>query len=93
MAGEFPGELGAAIQASVGCDPNLAIESERLEQAGGLVSGSKRGMRQADLTARPGTFSVGAAEEEGLGHSVKKLAIDGAVFEIKNAGKATHARR
>jgi hypothetical protein len=85
------GEVGAAINAGVGGEPDLAVQRTRLAFVLRFGGGAKHGVAETDVMAVPDGLLVGAAKGHEIRQPPQQLRRDGLLVEIYEADNSAHA--
>ena len=91
LAPKFPDKVFARIHTSVGDDPNLLVQRERLSLVPGLPGRSKQGVPETHGALAPNCASIRPTERQRCGQAFQQFGIDGRAVGIKYSNKTAHA--
>src|SRR5258708_4301781 len=80
----------AIIDARIGCDPDLAVQAERLMLTLGLPGSPQHRMTEADVTVDPHALRVRTPDRQVIGHRFEQPTLNRCAVQIDYADYPTH---
>jgi hypothetical protein len=87
---ELLDKVGARIDASVGGDPNLAVQAARLALAWGVKGSPQSRVTETDGAVEPGAARVRAAEGKEVCQTLEQARLDRYAIQVDDADDPTH---
>ena len=87
---ELRDQIGPRVDARVGREPDVAVETERLTFSLGLPGSSQHRVAESDRAVAPNLLRVGPAIRHEVGHSPQQFAIDRRAVQVDDPHDPTH---